>query len=69
MLEPGESAETQHTNYTMLIGVAGEMTLDELTAIGPEQAYFQPPKDALRFTNQGNTPATVLIAEENTPPP
>jgi hypothetical protein len=69
MLAPGDCAETQHRNYTMVIGVAGEMTLDDLTAIGPEQALFQAPKETLRFTNRGNTPATVLIAEENTPPP
>jgi hypothetical protein len=67
MLEPGNSANTQHTNYTMIIGVAGEMALDDLTAVGPEQAFFQAPKEVLRFTNRGNTPATVLIAEENTP--
>lgn len=69
MLKPGDHTETQHTNYTMIIGVAGEMILDGLTEIGPEQAFFQAPKEALRFTNQGNTPATVLIAEENTPSP
>ena len=68
MLEPGNSANTQHTNYTMIIGVVGEMALDDLTAVGPEQAFFQAPKEVLRFTNRGNTPATVLIAEENTPP-
>ena len=68
MLGPGNSANTQHTNYTIIIGVAGEMALDDLTAVGPEQAFFQAPKEALRFTNRGNVPATVLIAEENTPP-
>ena len=68
MLEPGNSATTQHTNYTMIMGVAGEMALDDLTAVGPEQAFFQAPKEALRFTNRGTAPATVLIAEENTPP-
>ena len=68
MLEPGNSANTQHTNYTMIIGVVGEMALDDLTAVGPEQAFFQAPKEALRFTNRGTAPATVLIAEENTPP-
>ena len=68
MLEPGDSANTLHTNYTMIIGVAGEMVLDDLTAVGPEQAFFQAPKEALRFTNRGTAPATVLIAEENTPP-
>jgi hypothetical protein len=52
----------------MIIGVAGEMALDDLTAVGPEQAFFQAPKEVLRFTNRGNAPATVLIAEENTPP-
>ena len=67
MLGPGNSANTQHTNYTIIIGVAGEMALDDLTAVGPEQAFFQAPKEALRFTNRGNVPATVLIAEENTP--
>jgi hypothetical protein len=50
----------------MIIGVAGEMALNDLTAVGPEQAFFQAPKEVLRFTNRGNTPATVLIAEENT---
>jgi len=69
MLEPGDYSETQHTNYTMVIGVAGEMALDDLTEVGPEQAFFQAPKEALRFTNRGKTPATVLIAEENTPSP
>ncbi len=68
ILEPGNSANTQQTNYTMIIGVAGEMALDDLTAVGPEQAFFQAPKEVLRFTNRGNAPATVLIAEENTPP-
>ena len=68
VLEPGNSADTQHTNYTMVIGVAGEVILDDLTAVGPEQAFFQAPKQALRFTNQGSAPATVLVAEENTPP-
>tara|TARA_B110000305_G_scaffold67515_2_gene75745 strand:- start:8370 stop:9671 length:1302 start_codon:yes stop_codon:yes gene_type:complete len=68
MLDPGDSAQTQHTNYTIVIGVAGEMTLDDLTALGPEQAFFQAPKGALQFTNRGTTPATVLIAEENKPP-
>jgi hypothetical protein len=69
ILDPGYSAQTLHTNYTIVIGVAGEMALDDLTAVGPEQAFFQAPKEALRFTNRGNTPATVLIAEENTFPP
>lgn len=64
-LEPGKSAETQHTNYTIVIGVAGEMTLDDLTVVGPERAFFQPPRKALRLTNRGNTPATILVAEEN----
>lgn len=68
VLEPGDSANTGHTNYTMIIGVAGEVILDDLTAVGPEQAFFQAPKEALRFTNRGNAPATVLVAEENTPP-
>ena len=68
MLEPGNSTNTLHTNYTMIIGVAGEMALDDLTTVGPEQAFFQAPKEALRFTNRGTAPATVLIAEENTPP-
>ncbi|MDA0271962.1 MAG: hypothetical protein O3C68_01755 [Proteobacteria bacterium] len=67
MLAPGDSAETQHGNYTMVIGVTGEMALDDLTTIGPEQAFFQAPKETLRFTNRGSSPATVLIAEENTP--
>jgi len=69
MLNPGDCAKTQHSNYTIVIGVAGEMFLDDLTAVGPEQAFFQAPKEALRFTNWGNAPATVLIAEENTPSP
>ena len=68
VLEPGISTRTHHSNYTMIIGVAGEVILDDLTAVGPEQAFFQAPKQALRFTNQGTAPATVLIAEENTPP-
>jgi hypothetical protein len=67
ILEPGNSANTQQTHYTLIIGVAGEMALDDLTAVGPEQAFFQAPKEVLRFTNRSNAPATVLIAEENTP--
>ena len=67
-LDPGGCAQTQHNNYTIVIGVAGEMSLNDLTVVGAEQAFFQAPKEALRFTNRGNAPATVLIAEENTPP-
>jgi hypothetical protein len=67
MLDPGDRAQTQHSNYTIVIGVAGEMSMDDLTVVGPEQAFFQAPKEALRFTNRGKAPATVLIAEENTP--
>jgi hypothetical protein len=67
-LDPGGCAQTQHSNYTIVIGVAGEMSLDNLTVVRPEQAFFQAPKETLRFTNWGNAPATVLIAEENTPP-
>ena len=67
-LNPGESDFIERNNYKILIGVIGEITLNNSTKIHAEKAFFLASNSTIHLNNSGSAPAIVLIAEENHSP-
>ena len=67
-LNPGESDFMEIGNYKIIIGVIGEIILNNSTKIRAEKAFFLASNSTVRLNNSGSSPATVLIAEENRDP-
>lgn len=63
MLEPGESETIAHTGYKLVMGVFGQVSIDN-TRVESESAYYLPRGLPVTLLNDGDGPACVLVAGE-----
>jgi len=61
---PGESVALESDQYSMLMGIQGELSFETGVALQAEAAFLVPHKKRLSLSNRTESPAIVLVAEE-----
>ena len=60
----GESVTLENDQYTLLMGIQGDLQFDTGVTLQPETAFFVPHKKRVSLSNKTESPAIVLVAEE-----
>lgn len=63
----GESITLESDQYTMLMGIQGELLFDTGATMEPEAAFLMPNKKRVSLSNRTGSPAILLVAEEASP--